>query len=112
MFLPIVSFHEQFAGWQSYLRQRRPAPHLVYAYSRLEALVDAFKLMHIASFDQAASEEFESLRADGVRIGTFDLRIASIALTRNFTLLTRNAVDFDKVPGLRHEDWTAPIRPK
>ncbi len=41
-----------------------------------------------------------------VRIGTMDLRIASIALARGFTVLTRNLVDFERVPGLAVEDWT------
>jgi tRNA(fMet)-specific endonuclease VapC len=39
-----------------------------------------------------------------------DLRIAAIALTRQFTVLSRNLVDFQKVPGLLVEDWTLPER--
>ena len=34
------------------------------------------------------------------------LRIASIALSRDLTVLTRNLVDFQLIPGLRVEDWT------
>ena len=64
--------------------------------------------MQIASFDQAAADCFDDLRRQRVRIGTMDLRIAAIAITRDWTLLTRNAADFAKVPGLLFEDWTVP----
>jgi tRNA(fMet)-specific endonuclease VapC len=46
-----------------------------------------------------------SLRRKGIRIGTMDLRIASITLAHDATLLTRNSVDFARVPGLRFENW-------
>lgn len=36
-----------------------------------------------------------------------DLKIASIALANDATVLTRNARDFGKVPNLRIEDWLA-----
>jgi tRNA(fMet)-specific endonuclease VapC len=36
-----------------------------------------------------------------------DLRIAAIALARGFTVLSRNTVDFSRVPELTVEDWTA-----
>jgi tRNA(fMet)-specific endonuclease VapC len=42
-----------------------------------------------------------------IRIGTMDLRIAAIALTHGATLLSRNLVDFKRVPELEVEDWTA-----
>jgi len=41
-----------------------------------------------------------------IRIGTMDLRIASIALVEGATVLTANASDFEKVPGLTIDDWT------
>jgi tRNA(fMet)-specific endonuclease VapC len=61
----------------------------------------------IVSFhEQVVGNQFETLRRQRVRIGTVDLRIASIALARGFTVLTRNLVDFERVPGLAAEDWT------
>ena len=59
------------------------------------------------SFDAAAADRFDSLRAARVHVGTLDLRIAAIALANDKTVLTRNVRDFRKVPGLRVEDWTA-----
>jgi tRNA(fMet)-specific endonuclease VapC len=46
------------------------------------------------------------LRKERIRIGTMDLRIASIALAEGAAVLTANATDFDKVPGLTIDDWT------
>lgn len=54
---------------------------------------------------QAAQDTFDALHFQRVRIGTMDLRIASLALTHDVLLLSRNLVDFQKVPGLRVENW-------
>ena len=48
---------------------------------------------------------FEDLVARRVRIGRMDLRIASIALSREMVVVTRNARDFGQVPDLQIEDW-------
>jgi tRNA(fMet)-specific endonuclease VapC len=35
-----------------------------------------------------------------------DLRIASIAIANQMTVLTRNTIDFERIPNLSFEDWT------
>jgi tRNA(fMet)-specific endonuclease VapC len=40
-----------------------------------------------------------------VRIATLDLKIAAISVASNALLLTANRRDFEKVPGLRFENW-------
>jgi tRNA(fMet)-specific endonuclease VapC len=104
--ITIVSFHEQFLGWKSYLSKARGADELVLGYARLEALLASFSGYQILSFDEAAAEVFFDLRKRRVRIGTMDLRIAAIAIANDMTLLTRNTVDSERVPGLTFEDWT------
>jgi len=54
--------------------------------------------MNVLSFDSEAAATFVRLRQSGVRVGTMDLRIGSIALVRGFTVLTRNTVDFVRIP--------------
>jgi tRNA(fMet)-specific endonuclease VapC len=53
-----------------------------------------------------ADNYYLELQAQKIRVGTQDLRIASIALSGNAVLVTRNQRDFAKVPNLRWEDWT------
>ncbi len=59
----------------------------------------------IIRLDDAAADEFERLRRAGVRVGTQDLKIASIALVHDALLLSANLRHFRRVPGLRVENW-------
>jgi tRNA(fMet)-specific endonuclease VapC len=63
----------------------------------------------ILPFDAQAAEVYGSLRADlerqCKRLDEPDLRIASIALSRDLTLVTGNIRHFKRVPGLRFENW-------
>ena len=62
----------------------------------------------IIDFDEQAQTVFQRLRAQRMRIGTLDLRIAAIALSREATLVTRNRQDFAGIPALNIEDWSVP----
>ncbi|TWU01430.1 type II toxin-antitoxin system VapC family toxin [Neorhodopirellula pilleata] len=75
-------------------------------YRRLAVLAKSFHSISVLDYDQAAAMEFQRLRGQNVRIGTMDLRIASIALANQMCVLTRNQADFERVPGLSLEDWT------
>src|SRR5262249_10926108 len=105
-FFPIVSLHEQFLGWNSYINQARTTTDVVRGYAQFQIGHDNYCAVQVASFDQAAASEFDRLSRQGVRVGAMDLRIASIALSRRMTVLTRNLRDFRRVPGLTVEDWT------
>lgn len=52
-----------------------------------------------------AAVQFKALRKERVRIGTQDLKIASIALTNDALLLSANLRDFEQVRGLQVENW-------
>ncbi len=41
----------------------------------------------------------------GQRVAEPDLRVAAIALARDATLVTGNVRHFERVPGLRIENW-------
>lgn len=101
----IVTYEEQMRGWLSMLNSLRGVDRQVDAYRRLERLLRFYSATPLLSFDDVALERFQRLWVARIRIGTMDLKIASIALANDATLLTRNLSDFGKVPGLRTENW-------
>lgn len=86
-------------------RRSNPAP----ALSALETLLRGE--VRVVGFDLDCALEFGRRRAEmlgkGLAIDPVDMRIASVALARDFTLVTHNTADFESVPGLRLEDWLA-----
>ncbi len=103
----VVSYEEQTRGWLSYLAKARSLTDQVTAYSYLQRHLQVFCAIPLLAFDPAAATIVQHLQQQRVRIGTMDLKIASISLAQGATLLSRNVTDFQKVPGLLVEDWTA-----
>ena len=91
----------------TYIARARDRRGAVRGYALLERVLTDFSLQQVLPFDEQAARTFDELLAQRVRIGTMDLRIASAASVRGMIVLTRNVVDFQAVPGLRLEDWTA-----
>lgn len=105
-FVSIISFQEQFNGWNAFIQRARTIDELARGYGMFASLLLDFGRMNVLPFDAPAAEQFSQFRKLGVRIGTMDLRIGAIASVHGFTVLTRNTVDFERIPGLRIEDWT------
>ena len=102
----IVNYEEQIRGWMAYIAAARSLPDQVEAYQRLRSHLDNYRQIPVLDFDHKAAEVFQQLRRARIRIGTMDLKIAAITLAVDATLLSRNRRDFEKVPGLKVEDWT------
>ena len=54
---------------------------------------------------QAAGHIRSILEKAGTPIGTYDLLIAGIALANRYIVVTQNTREFERVPGLRVENW-------
>ena len=102
----IISFHEQVIGVHIFINRAKSTTDVVRGYNLLSEVIQGFSNAHILSFDTQAAETFIQLRKQKVRIATMDLRIASIALSKELILLTRNVRDFQQVPKLVIEDLT------
>lgn len=101
----IVSVEEEMRGWLAAVAKERRPERQVAAYRELAALFDRFTGFPIAPFDDAAAVRFVELRRGRGRIGTRDLKIAAIAVVGDALLLTANRRDFERVPGLRFDNW-------
>jgi tRNA(fMet)-specific endonuclease VapC len=101
----IVSYEEQLRGWLSQIAATRVVERQVLYYHELERMLDRYCRAPILPFDARAAAIFSDLVQNRLRIGTMDLKIAAIALANDATLLTRNTGHFERVPGLRFEDW-------
>lgn len=105
LYTTVITLREQLRGRLAIVEQATEGPILVQAYERLYATSLYFSRINVLPFTSAAVVELASLRAQKVRIGTQDLRIASITLSVDGILVTSNRRDYDKVPGLKIEDW-------
>ena len=106
--ISIVTAEEQLRGWLGLIRRRTgdTPQKLAWAYMGLNAAIEQLQAFERLNFDEAAGNCFLQLRGQQVRIGTQDLRIASVALSQNLIVVTRNQRDFEQVLELEFEDWT------
>ncbi len=103
----IVSYEEQMRGWLAEIAAARSPERQKSKYYELGRMLRYYCATPILPFDDSAIAVFQNLWIQRLRMGTMDLKIASIALANNFTLVSRNSSDFGKVPNLRVEDWSA-----
>jgi tRNA(fMet)-specific endonuclease VapC len=102
----IITVGEAFNGWLSICRRARNGVARARAYAHFQRTFDFYRTRRCLPFDNAAAAIFDHLRAQKLRVGTNDLAIAAIALSVGGVLVTRNIVDFQRIPGLVLEDWT------
>ncbi|HHK3066678.1 TPA: tRNA(fMet)-specific endonuclease VapC [Pseudomonas aeruginosa] len=82
--------------------------------SRNLADVEGFAArLEVLKYDQEAAAHTGQLRAElarlGKQIGPYDQMIAGRARSQGLIVVTNNRREFDRVPGLRVEDWVVPI---
>ncbi len=68
--------------------------------------LENFRKINVVAFDEDCAKIFQDLKSQKIRIGTMDLKIASIALSRKAILVSRNLKDFENVPNLVVKDWS------
>lgn len=73
------------------------------------ALIEFLSIFNILSFDDTDALEFGMIKTDlekkGKIIGPMDLLLAAQAKTKKLILVTNNIKEFERVEGLKVENW-------
>lgn len=73
------------------------------------SLYKFLSIVEILDFDSSAAIEYGKIRADlrkkGSPIGNMDMLIAAHAKSENLIIVTHNTREFERVEGLKLEDW-------
>ncbi|CAB1083498.1 VapC toxin protein [Olavius algarvensis Delta 1 endosymbiont] len=76
---------------------------------RISQLQEITSLVNIISFGRTEAKYAASIRVNleqqGTSIEPYDILIAASALANNSTLVTHNTGEFERVSGLKIEDW-------
>ncbi len=106
--ITVISAEELVRGRLAQVRKATKPQERVHAYHWLSKTFDFLYGFTILKYDSQAEAHFQALRAQKIRIGTQDLKIAAIVLSQDATLVTRNRRDFERIPALKIEDWSVP----
>lgn len=75
---------------------------------RMRRFLAAFEKVPFTDVDAEECAELRTLlESEGQPIGAYDLLIAAQAKVRELTLITHNLGEFQRVPGLKLEDWVS-----
>ena len=76
----------------------------------LQSLLSSF---HVEDWDESAAwvyaTHYHRLRAAGTPIGIHDLQIGCHALALNAVCVTNNTREFERIEGLKLENWVNPV---
>ena len=107
--VPIVGAEEILRGRLNAIRQAEAGKLRITisrAYELMRNSLSDFRNVTILSYTDRAERLFQKWRAQKIRIGTRDLRIAALCGDHEAKLVSRNRRDFDHVPALMVEYWT------
>ncbi len=101
-----VNVEEVVEGWLRRLQQSKfPRDEAVNSQLLIEAILFIAQYSLQAVTDTAVVQ-YHTLRKMRLNVGRNDLRLAALALELGATVVTDNARDFRRVPGLAWVDWT------
>ena len=94
--ISIITAEEQLRGRLAQVN-RAVGEMRITTYRYLHKAISDLAKLNILDYDPESDRVYRQLRAQGIRVGSQDLRIASIALANRGIVVTRNHSDFGRV---------------
>lgn len=104
--ITVISAEELVRGRFAQVRKATKPHERVRVYQWLSETMRFLCNFSMVEYDVQAEAHFQRLREQKIKIGTQDMRIGAIALSRKATLVTRNRRDFEQISNLPIEDWS------
>lgn len=101
-----VTVEEVVGGWFTKLRQARTNAQEAFAAARLAEATALLGRFPILPTTELALDRYDTLVKIKLNVGRKDLKIVAVGLELPATVVTDNARDFGRVPGLAWVDWT------
>jgi len=105
--ITIITTEELIRGRLAQVRKAVTSDDRIKAYHWLSLILDYILNFNILKYTAQAESYFRTLLERKIRIGSQDLKIAAIALSKNAVLVTRNLRHFEQISSLQLEDWSA-----
>lgn len=97
-YLSIITVYELMFGAYYSKHEAREVP-------KVKLFIDRFPIVSLLDSAEVYAVEKTKLQSAGILIDEFDLLIASTALSGDFVLVTDNIKHFQRIAGLKIENW-------
>jgi predicted nucleic acid-binding protein len=106
-----ISILEVIGGWHNAMHKAKLTSDEHEIFSK--AFIDSIKLFNqfvMLPYTALAYERFEAMKKikPAINVRAPDLRIASIAIEANATVITYNARDYKRIPQVQYVEWKSP----
>ncbi len=105
LYISVILVEEHLSKILPAINRHHTSNKVVQAYSILDSFLQDISRFNVLPFDEAAYARFLQIPDKIRQAHRRDCRVAAIAATRGYTVVTRNTRDFEKIAIAPCEDW-------
>ena len=101
--MSVISLHELYYG--AYFAKTKKEIYFEKEMKLISKLLEKFSVVHLPANADCYAKIKNMLRENGELIDEFDMVIAGQTINEGLTLVTDNLKHFNRIPGLKIENW-------